>query len=136
MKQFEYCQTVIPFEIQRAWFGAKPKSFRHPDEDNLHCIEPDSSLIGTASALIALHPDEATCLVIDAAVKHRKPFIIVPCCVFARVFPDRRTADGRAVNNYQDLLLFCREKDESIRQTQLSFDGKNVALWSTFSDTN
>ena len=136
-----YCQ-VVPFETQRAWFGSKPKSFRHPDEVELPVVSvtsngggSSSSLLDTASALIALHPDEATAEIVQAAVQRKLPFCIVPCCVFSRVFPDRRTKDGNEVTNYDDLLKFCREKDASIRQTQLPFEGKNIALWSTFSDT-
>lgn len=84
------------------------------------------------SALVALHPDEATGEIVEQAVKHRIPFLVVPCCVFARLFPKRTTQDGRPVSSYEDLLDFLQEKDPSIRRTPLSFGGKNIALWSIF----
>ena len=74
MKEFDYCQ-IIPYETHRAWFGTKPKSFRHPDEDDLPVVSVTSdssdyvsSLLDSASALIALHPDEATGDIVEAAV--------------------------------------------------------------------
>ena len=84
------------------------------------------------SALVALHPDEATGEIVEQAVKHRIPFVVVPCCVFARLFPKRTTQDGRPVSSYEDLLDFLQEKDPSIQRTPLSFGGKNIALWSIF----
>ncbi len=84
------------------------------------------------SALVALHPDEATGEIVQQAVKHRIPFCIVPCCVFARLFPDRTLQVGRPVSSYEDLLDFLQEQDPSIQRTQLSFGGKNIALWSVF----
>ena len=86
------------------------------------------------SALVALHPDEATGEIVEQAVKHRIPFVVVPCCVFARLFPHRTTKDGRPVSSYEDLLDFLQEQDPSIQRTQLSFGGKNIALWSVFPD--
>jgi hypothetical protein len=137
LNEFDDCPAVS-FHTHRAWFGTKSKSFRHPDEDNLpvisvECGESTSSLIAAASALIALHPDEATGDIVDAAVRYRIPFVVVPCCVFSRVFPDRRTSNGKPVNTYEDLLDYCQEMDPSIQRSQLPFDGKNIALWSTFS---
>ena len=93
----------------------------------------DSAILRkSVSALVALHPDEATGEIVQQAVKHRIPFCIVPCCVFARLFPDRTLQDGKPVSSYEDLLDFLQEQDPSIQRTQLSFGGKNIALWSVF----
>ena len=86
------------------------------------------------SALVALHPDEATGEIVEQAVKHRIPFVVVPCCVFARLFPNRKTNDGKPVSSYEDLLDFLQEQDPSIQRTEMSFGGKNIALWSVFPD--
>ena len=135
-------------------------SFRHPDEEDIpvlvataasandapinNNVDRDSTpeqqaevcaetvLRKRVSALVALHPDEATGEIVEQAVKHRIPFVVVPCCVFARLFPERTTNDGRPVSSYEDLLDFLQEKDPSIQRTQLSFGGKNIALWSVF----
>ena len=49
---------------------------------------PDQ-LLPSCSAIVALHPDEATGEIVDFAIKHRIPFVVVPCCVFSRLFPNR-----------------------------------------------
>ncbi|KAG7351142.1 methyltransferase domain containing protein [Nitzschia inconspicua] len=147
MNEWEYCQPpIVPFNAHRAWFGTKPsgvdQSFRHPDEEEiptlslLNCIGNSSSSNGRrllqASALVGLHPDEATADIVKQAVQHRIPFMVVPCCVFARLFPHRRKRDGNPVNTYEDLLEYLQEMDPSIQRMTLPLEGRNIALWSTF----
>lgn len=40
--------------------------------------------------VVGLHPDQATDSILDFALECGKPFAIVPCCVFPRLFPHRR----------------------------------------------
>ena len=49
----------------------------------------EDKILENCSCIIGLHPDQATGAIVEFAVKHRKPFIVVPCCVFSRLFPDR-----------------------------------------------
>jgi hypothetical protein len=137
--------AIIPFQIHRAWFGSKPpgvdQSFRHPDKDKLPIMSldvqdssgnPSSPLLHQASALIAVHPDEATADIVQAAVEYRIPFMVVPCCVFARLYPHRRMRNGQPVNTYEDMLKYLQEMDASIQRSELPLEGRNIALWSTF----
>ena len=39
-----------------------------------------------AALLVGFHPDEATDFIVDAALTSRKPFAVVPCCVFPKLF--------------------------------------------------
>ena len=39
-----------------------------------------------------MHPDQATDLIVDAALRYGKPFAVVPCCVFPNHHPNRRIA--------------------------------------------
>ena len=59
---------------------------RHPERRGF--------LLG-ACCLVGLHPDQATNPIIEVANALCKPFVIVPCCVFAREFPDRRLCGDR-----------------------------------------
>jgi hypothetical protein len=132
-----YCLPVVPFQSHRAWFGFLPtgvdKSFRHPDKEELPMCDETSDLIINASAIVALHPDEATGDIVSVAVSRRIPFVIVPCCVFCRLFPDRRKpSNNEVVSTYQDMLEYLLEQDRSIQKAQLPFGGKNTVLWSTF----
>ena len=132
-----FCQPVaVPFDSLRAWFGAPPygvdASFRHPDQDAVSIVGLDR--ISTCSAIVALHPDEATDAIVDTAVRLRIPFVVVPCCVFNRLFPNRRKPNRptEPVSTHQDLLEYLMAKDGSIQKTILPFEGSNTILWSYF----
>lgn len=135
--QVVICQPVVPYRSFRGWFGSPPTgidtSFRHPDKAALPVCDESGELLANCSAIIALHPDECTGSIVDIAVKNRIPFAIVPCCVFCRLFPNRKIpGSGNVVSSYEDLLDYLMSKHESIRRTQLPFQGKNIVLWSTF----
>jgi len=49
--------------------------------------------------------EQATVDVVDAALRHGRPFAVVPCCVFAHLFPERRLRDGKAVAEYDPSSL-------------------------------
>jgi hypothetical protein len=104
------------------------------NNDDLSDVQGDALLRRQTSALVALHPDEATGEIVQQAVKHRIPFVVVPCCVFARLFPERQTNNGQSVSSYENLLEYLQELDTSIQRTHFGFAGKNIALWSTFPD--
>jgi hypothetical protein len=126
-----YCPQ---FATIRAWFGEPPKnvdvSFRHPDQNTVSVLSED--VVKNARAIVALHPDEATDAIVDAAVKWQIPFVIVPCCVFFRLFPHRQKPNQEPVSTYQDLLEYLMAKHPSIQQTKLPFEGANTVLWSCF----
>eukprot|EP00434_Breviolum_minutum_P002141 symbB.v1.2.001888.t1/scaffold101.1/size361152/2 len=117
----------------RAYFGGKvpgaDDAFAGAEDVVPTCAE-ESQLVQRCSALVALHPDEATEVTVEAALRWQKPFLVVPCCVFGRLFPHRRLADGRKVTTLVDFLDFLQAKHPSIRKTRLPFDGANHALWS------
>lgn len=141
--------TAVPYARYRAWFGTPPNGidahFRGQDEKSkdttTEIIDSNHPIMERARMLVALHPDEATDLVVDMAVKRKIPFVIVPCCVFFRLFPERKLqGDGestawRSVSNYSDLIAYLIAKDpDHIRKTVLPFAGKNVAVWATYED--
>ena len=56
----------------------------------------------------------------DLALKSRKPFFVVPCCVFPTLFPHRVLADGRQVRSYEQFIEYLAAKDESIQRHVLT----------------
>jgi len=135
-----YCQPV-QYESMRAWFGTPPDGvdadFRH-DHDK-HALPvltkaDDHELTRHCSAIVALHPDEATDAIVDVAVSAQIPFLIVPCCVFCRLFPHRRKpgSDDEPVSTRLELLDYLQAKHPSIQRSELPFEGANTVLWSTF----
>eukprot|EP00913_Durusdinium_trenchii_P009773 g9180.t2 len=129
----EFFLKDVWIRAQRAWFGGRPvgadDSFGGA-EDVLPSIGEESELVRNCSGFVALHPDEATEAVVEAALRLQRPFLVVPCCVFARLFPHRRLADGRQVTSLPEFLDFLQSKHPSIRKEQLPFEGANQALWS------
>ncbi|GJJ69623.1 hypothetical protein EMPS_01970 [Entomortierella parvispora] len=92
-------------------------------------------VIENASVLIGMHPDQATEPIVEMALKHSKPFAIVPCCVFAHENPDRRTKDGGRVNTTLEFIQYLLEKSDSAntleiaRKSFLAFDGMNIVVY-------
>ena len=74
---------------------------------------------------------QATDPIVDFAVLHRKPFAVVPCCVFARQFTGRRTAGGGRVTTYKQLLDCLQAKSPGMQQLRVPFSGAEVLLYQT-----
>ena len=49
---------------------------------------------GRTTVVVGMHTDMATEALVELALKHRKPFAVVPCCVFADQNPHRRLPSG------------------------------------------
>ena len=82
-----------------------------------------------------MHPDEVTVLVVESALKMRKPFAVIPCCAFSRLFPDRLLPDGQPVATTDDLCAWIENLQSNIKRTILPFEGRNVCLyWSPSGD--
>lgn len=116
---------VLPFRQFRAYFewplGSLVLSTSH---------EEDMELLSNASMFVGMHPDQATEHIIDIALALRKPFAVVPCCVFTKLFPHRRTPCGEEVRSYEDLICYLLNKDPGIRKELLPYDcGRNVVLY-------
>ena len=74
----------------------------------------EDKILENCSCIIGLHPDQATGAIVEFAVKHRKPFIVVPCCVFSRLFPNRfvpssgtQGGDKKVVSTKDELVEWC-----------------------------
>jgi hypothetical protein len=93
-----------------------------------------------SQVVLGLHPDEATEGIVDWAIKNGKGFCVVPCCVFARLFPNRRVTDdseeggSKPVRTHEDFCTYLCGKNRGIRRTQLNFEGMNTCLWATAAD--
>jgi len=86
------------------------------------------------SVVIALHPDEATSPVALEAIRHGKPFAIVPCCVYRTQFPNRLTPNLKPVVSYEELCDHLEELGPRIKREQLDIPGRNTVLYWTEED--
>jgi len=86
-------------------------------------------LCTSCSMFIGMHPDEATEPIVTTALSMRKPFAVVPCCVFPKKFPERKLPDGSPVQSYEDFLQYLSAKHRGIRRTRLNFYGRSEVLY-------
>mmetsp|Transcript_76482 Transcript_76482/g.224461 ORF Transcript_76482/g.224461 Transcript_76482/m.224461 type:complete len:439 (+) Transcript_76482:38-1354(+) len=96
--------------------------------------EEVADLLSDCSAVVGMHLDGAAEAVVDFALRFKKPFAIVPCCVCSKDFPRRTLSDAvtgksRLVRSYGDLLKYLLCKDTRIRRATLDFEGKNEVLY-------
>ena len=122
-----------------------------PQPEGAAAVAPSTAALARqCSVVVALHPDEATEAAVVLAVTRRLPFAVVPCCVFSRLFSDRRIREpcgpelprgqsaaiadrpGRQkpVTTYEDLLLYLQQMHPAIcRATIPGCGGKNTVLY-------
>ncbi|CAL8470609.1 g10151 [Coccomyxa elongata] len=80
----------------------------------------------------AAQADHATEAIVDFAQRMRKPFAVVPCCVYAAEFPRRRLPDGAPVRTNEDLIAYIVSKDPAaIKVRELPFEGRNKVVYVT-----
>lgn len=98
-------------------------------------VKEDSNLrtaVENAQLLVGMHADGATEAIVDIALQYKKPFVVVPCCVFPNFFPHRKIVkDGvsRQVRSYEDFCDYLVQKDARFNQSVLPFEGRNIAIW-------
>ena len=88
--------------------------------------------LGPALVLLGVHAAGATEAIVTAALRHNKPFVVVPCCVFPNVFTQRRVEeDGKFVplRSHVHICRFLKAKDPRFVMETLPFEGRNVAIW-------
>ena len=88
-----------------------------------------AAAVRAASALVAMHPDQATDSVFETALALGKPFAVVPCCVFADLNPHRVLASGAPVRTYDEMLEYYQAKAPDVRRARLAFEGRREVLY-------
>jgi len=97
-------------------------------DDNFVNSEEGKKVIEEANIIVAMHPDEATEAMVDLSLQHKKPFAVVPCCVFPNLFP-RKNKQGVPVISYFQFIDYLLEKDPDIKVGYLDFQGRTKVLY-------
>jgi len=115
-------KTLEELYYLKEWFDADTgsKGFEGRHEEMMKGVK----------CIVGLHPDQATEPIVDLAIRRGLPFAIVPCCVFARQFPDRRLQDGGYVETYAEFVKYLREKSPTTEVAELKMDGRCVVVYS------
>lgn len=83
------------------------------------------TLLSDCSVVVGMHPDEATEPLVDFAIQLKKPWAVVPCCVFAHRFPGRTLMpESVSTQSSQDSETTC---DGSGRQQSGKSPGQGGA---------
>jgi len=98
-------------------------------DDNFKTDPERASILGGASLLLGMHPDQATEPIVDGAIAAGKPWAVVPCCVFASLAPDRVTPSGESVVNTKQFVEYLAAKAEGSQQASLRFEGRNRVVY-------
>jgi hypothetical protein len=102
------------------------------DDHSLATSDELQEAVKAASVIMGLHADGATEAIVDAALNHRKPFVVVPCCVFPNLFTARQVEENGKMVPVRSHEQFCRylaSKDPRFKIEELPFEGRNVAIW-------
>ena len=113
----------------------------HFDDSTVATCPELIQAVERSAVLVGLHADGATEAIVDTALRYRKPFCVVPCCVFPNFFPDRTVCvvaateeendGGRRVpvRTHEQFCQYLLDKDPRFQRTVLPFEGRNVAIW-------
>jgi hypothetical protein len=88
-----------------------------------------------STLIIGMHADGATEAIVDIALHYRKPFIVVPCCVFPNFFRHRCIPSDDdpekmvPVRNHEQFCKYLSLKDSHFIVETLPFEGRNIGIW-------
>jgi hypothetical protein len=141
-ERLKHSPSFVRDEVKKS-FSQLVMPFSSPSYMRAHEVSPcfgggplDSAVEG-ASLIIGLHADGATEAIVDAALIYRKPFVVVPCCVFPNLFRERYISmideaneEKRvSVRSHDQFCTYLLAKDPRFVMEVLPFDGRNVAIW-------
>jgi hypothetical protein len=89
--------------------------------------------------IVGMHPDEATDVICDYALRRALPFAVVPCCIKptawsydrpVRLTPRSIDSRGDALLDWWDHLVDgCRRHDPRVERSILPMKGANCVIW-------
>ena len=79
--------------------------------------------------ILGLHPDEATEVIVDVALRLKVAFAVVPCCVFANKFKGQRGGGDSEPKTYEEWIEYLQKKHSAIRERHLGFRGRDKVLF-------
>lgn len=90
-------------------------------------------LVASCSAVVGMHPDQATEAIVDLSARLGVPFAVLPCCVMPSLFPtrvDRRGCAIRSHSSFCDYLLAKAPLGETYLFDDLPFAGRSRVIYS------
>jgi len=88
---------------------------RFDDLEQVECNPTLLAAVRSCSLLLGLHADASTEVVVEVAEKYNKAFVVVPCCVFPKLFEGRRW-EGREVKSTEIFVEYLKGRDGRYRK--------------------
>ena len=97
-------------------------------------VEVARRVFSRCSVVVGMHSDQATEAIVDFALRFRKRFAVVPCCVCPTAFPNRRSPGGGPVVSHAEFVeyLVGKGRPGDIKVARLGFEGKDTVLYSAY----
>lgn len=122
----------VDSEAAKVWLHEHIPSFQTELNEDFLLEGGQRATLEKAAVIVGLHPDQATGAICEYALRHGRPFAVVPCCVFSDMFPERKLpgeAGERLVRTHEDLCRWIRARDSKIEDGFLNFEGKNQVVF-------
>jgi hypothetical protein len=101
-------------------------------------LNTHATTIRLCTALVGLHPDEATEQIVTTALSLQKPFAVVPCCVLHNLFPNRvlydKHGNASGVRKVGAFIQYLLAMDPRMRTAKLDINGRNIVVFMTAAD--
>ena len=141
------CLTPQLWQAPQPASGGSGEAQEQEQEQGQGGIDPAIvARIRSCSAVVGMHPDQATDAIVDLACELGLPFALAPCCVFPRLFDHRRlpqddaeSPGGRVETREQLIRYLCHRADDAARRrghavppcevTHLPFEGANAIVF-------
>ena len=79
----------------------------------------------TPDLIVGMHPDEATCEIVEFAVRNKLPFAVVPCCIKGR--------HANGISNFSNwkrkIKRLASTKGYLVQENMLKMRGKNTVIY-------
>ena len=116
-------QPKLPFGVIAFPLVGDGSDLMERSEDIGHTIR-------NCSAIVGMHPDQATEPCVDLAIRLQVPFAVLPCCVMPTLFPFRMQKRFRQpVRSYSAFCQYLLDKKDDIDASLSSAEDQPRATW-------
>ena len=128
-----WCEaSPLARQLAREWETFAPARADHVKalfDESLMSDASVAELIRTCSAVVGLHPDQATGAIVDCGLVMNKPWAVVPCCVFPSRYPHRLDRSGKTARTTGQLVEHLMGRAAGTRRATLPCEGASDTVW-------
>lgn len=117
----------MPYKHLREWFwwNPVPRSLGDAGDQSAALAHVKDM----CTIVVGMHADQATEAIVDMGLSRGIPFAVVPCCVFANAFTERRTEKGGPVRTYDEFVKYLKAKSDRVLVSDLDMVGRRKVVY-------